>query len=206
MINVAPLHDVDYHLREVTHDPAAYYLREGEAPGFWRGAGAATLGLAGEVTAQALHDLCTGKDPTTGRYLTTARGSSARAEARRRGALLDTRATAAALGLTEAAVRTRLRAGSLAGGKGPDGVTWRIPAEAVEAYRAGRPQPAVSAGAWPEPVPDGTYSLAEAARAVGVDRSHLQRLVAEAPPEGEALRPDGTPAQYLVGAKDGRGH
>src|SRR5207302_760029 len=99
-IDLASLHDPDYHLREVTHDPSAYYLRQGEAPGRWRGRGATALGLQGEVQPQALRDLFEGKHPITGEYLISARGSSARANARDRERHVDAQAAATELGLS----------------------------------------------------------------------------------------------------------
>ena len=53
----------EYPLQEVTHDATAYYLRQGEAPGRWGGAGAARLGLAGEVDPQALRTSSPGRTP-----------------------------------------------------------------------------------------------------------------------------------------------
>jgi conjugative relaxase-like TrwC/TraI family protein len=46
-----------------------YYLARGEEPGRWLGAGAATLGLDGEVTAEQLRAVLDGRDPTTGTQL-----------------------------------------------------------------------------------------------------------------------------------------
>jgi hypothetical protein len=121
MLNIAPCHDPAYALREVTRDATEYYLREGESPGQWWGAGATTLGLAGEVDGDALRDLFEGKHPNTGQYLISARGSSARANARSAEADLDTAAAAARLGLSVEGVRARLRAGILAGERTPRG-------------------------------------------------------------------------------------
>src|SRR4051812_36401238 len=111
MLNIAPCHDPEYALREVTRDATEYYLREGESPGRWWGAGATALGLAGEVVAGALRDLFAGKHPNTGEYLISARGSSVRANARGAGADVDAAAAAALLGLSVEGVRARLRAG-----------------------------------------------------------------------------------------------
>lgn len=133
MLNVAPCHDPEYALREVTRDASEYYLREGEAPGRWWGDGATALGLAGEVDAAALRDLFAGKHPNTGVYLISARGSSARANARLGDGDLDIAAAAARLGLSVEGVRARLRAGTLAGTKTPQG-HWRIPTAAVDAF------------------------------------------------------------------------
>src|SRR3954466_9140301 len=100
VIDVASLHDPDYHLREVTHDPSAYYLRQGEAPGRWRGFGATAMGLAGEVQPQALHRLFDGKHPAPAVYLISSKGSSARANARDRERWVDVKAAAASLSLS----------------------------------------------------------------------------------------------------------
>ena len=140
MIDVASLHDPDYHLREVTHDPSAYYLRQGEAPGRWRGFGATAMGLQGEVQPQALHDLFDGKHPATGVYMISSKGSSARANARDRERWVDVKAAAAGLGLSESRVRTLVREGRLAGEKTARGA-WRIPTAAIESYAAGHGQP-----------------------------------------------------------------
>ncbi|MEO6627656.1 MAG: relaxase domain-containing protein [Aquihabitans sp.] len=73
MLNIAPCHDPEYALREVTRDASEYYLREGESPGQWWGYGATALGLGGEVDAAALRDLFAGLHPNTGEYLVSAR-------------------------------------------------------------------------------------------------------------------------------------
>ncbi|MDQ3573474.1 MAG: relaxase domain-containing protein [Actinomycetota bacterium] len=202
MLNVATCHDPEYPLAEVTHDATDYYLRQGEAPGRWAGAGAATLGLAGEVDPQALRDLFAGKDPATGRYLTSARGSSARAAARHGEVLLDVPAVAALLGASTARVRSFLRSGKLVGDKTAKG-HWRVSAASIDALLKDG-----SAAAPAEPITtpgeDATYSLSDAARVAGVDRSYLQRLVRTEAPE-VTTREDGTAVQYLVGKKDDRG-
>lgn len=202
MLNVAPCHDPEYALREVTRDQSEYYLRQGEPPGRWWGAGADAMGLRGEVEADALRALLAGRHPATGEWLVAARGSSARAATRRAVADLDTTAAAARLGLSVEGVRHRLRTGTLAGERVAGG-GWRIPAEAVEAALAGRPQPR-SAGPLPQPAPDGTYGVAEAARVAGVDASYLKRLVARGVP-GRTVRDDGRAVQYLAATRDGRG-
>jgi conjugative relaxase-like TrwC/TraI family protein len=199
MLNIAPCHDPEYALREVTRDASEYYLREGESPGRWWGAGATALGLGGEVDAAALRDLFAGKHPHTGEYLISARGSSARANARVAEADLDAAAAAALLGLSVEGVRSRLRAGTLAGEKTPRG-DWRIPASAIEAHLAGRPAPA-SLGALPTPAADGSFAISEAARLAGVNVSYLKRLVTEEAP-AKTLRDDGRPVQYLLGRRD----
>ncbi len=199
MLNIAPCHDPEYALREVTRDASEYYLREGEAPGRWWGAGATALGLGGEVDAGALRDLFAGKHPTTGEYLISARGSSARANARGADADLDAAAAAALLGLSVEGVRARLRASTLAGEKTPQG-HWRIPASAIEAHLVGRPAPP-SLGALPTPGADGAFAISEAARLAGVNVSYLKRLVTEQAP-AKTLRDDGRPVQYLLGWRD----
>jgi conjugative relaxase-like TrwC/TraI family protein len=203
VLNLEPCHDPHYHLEEVTHDATAYYLREGEAPGVWRGSGAVALGLAGEVTPQALHDLFQGKNPADGTFLISARGSASRASARAAEASLDVAAVAARLDLSQEAVRARLRSGVIEGHKGPGGA-WHVPPSALDAYRAaGSPPPGCRPP--PGPGPDGTYGLAEAARVAGVTRSYLCRIVADRPP-ALTTREDGKPAQYLFGRRDARGH
>lgn len=79
--NLGVLFDPEYHLKEVTHDAAEYYLRQGEAPGRWAGSGARLLGLQGEVGPKELRALFAGRDPATGERLVSARGSAARARA-----------------------------------------------------------------------------------------------------------------------------
>src|SRR5439155_15842213 len=57
---------------------------------------------------------------------------------------------------------------------------------------------------WPVPGPDGCFTLSQAARAAGVDRSYLRRIaVTEAPPA--APRADGRAPQYILGDRDGHG-
>ncbi len=139
--------------------------------------------------------------PHTGAYLISARGSSARANARVADADLDAAAAAALLGLSVDGVRARLRAGTLAGAKTPQG-HWRITAEAIEAHLAACPAPP-SVGPLPAPTGDGTFALAEAARLAGVNVSYLKRLVTEVVPPS-AVREDGRPVQYLLGRRDER--
>ncbi|MCA1674644.1 MAG: relaxase domain-containing protein, partial [Actinobacteria bacterium] len=203
MLNIAPCHDPEYTLRDVTHDPTAYYLREGEAPGRWWGAHATALGLGGEVDPADLRDLFAGRHPRSGAYLIPARGSSPRSNDRQVRADLDTAAAAGELGLSVEGVRARLRAGKLAGERMPRG-HWRIPAAAIDAYRSGRPQPRARGGL-PIPAEDGTYGLTEAARLAGVNVSYLRRLVGSGAPD-VTVRESGRAVQFLVGSKDQRGH
>jgi len=199
VIDVAALHDPDYHLREVTHDPSAYYLRQGEAPGRWRGLGAAALGLQGEVQPQALHDIFDGKNPATGEYLISARGSSARANARDQERHVDVKAAAATLGLSESRVRGLLREGRLAGDKASRG-GWRVPVDSLQAFRAGREQPRLRADR-PAPGADEAYALVTAAEIAGVNPGYLRRIAVEEPPE-VTRRDDGRAVQYVVGFRD----
>lgn len=113
----------------------------GRGAGAVVGGGRHALGRDGEVDAGAARDLFAGKHPHSGEYLIPARGSSARANARSAESDLDTAAAAALLGLSVEGVRARLRAGTLAGDKTPQGHR-RIPASAIEAHLAGRPAPA----------------------------------------------------------------
>ncbi len=76
MLSIAVLtgaDSADYYLRKVACGLEDYYLGDGEAPGQWIGDGAATLGLTGRVSADALHALLEGHDPATGADLTTQR-------------------------------------------------------------------------------------------------------------------------------------
>jgi len=61
----------DYYLRKLGEiSPGEdYYLRGGTATGWWRGSGAAELGLAGTVTAEGLVRLFDGQHPGTGEQL-----------------------------------------------------------------------------------------------------------------------------------------
>lgn len=201
MADLAVLVDPNYPLREITHDATDYYLRKGEAPGRWTGSGAALLGLTGEVLPQELHDLFAGKDPRTGRYLTPARGSSARAAARAGGEAMDVAAAAARLGISADAVRRRLQKGTLGGEKTARG-HWRIPAAAVDAHLSGAPQPS-SPGPLPLPGPDGCFGINDAARLAGVSPSYLKRIAVGVAPAA-VTHEDGRAAQYLVAHKDDR--
>ncbi|MEO6120639.1 MAG: MobF family relaxase, partial [Acidimicrobiales bacterium] len=202
MINISPCFDPDYPFKEVTRDASDYYLRKGEAPGFWTGDGARALGLAGEVSPAALRALFCGKHPSTGEYLATARGSSARAAVRSGERHLDVAAAAARLDRPAAAVRAMLRAGELAGERRIGG--WRVSDSAIDAYREGRPQPP-ALGRLPVPAEDGTYALADAARIAGVHRSYLSRLLAKGKPEA-TVGDDGRLVQYLIGTRDEAKH
>ena len=62
-----------YYLDTVARGAEEYYAGGKETPGRWLGAGAARLGLDGEVTAEALHRVLTHADPYSGQPLTSAR-------------------------------------------------------------------------------------------------------------------------------------
>ena len=62
-----------YYLDAVARGVEDYYL-EGEAPGRWLGAGAAVLGLAGEIDSNALAAALDGRDPTTETPLRSSQG------------------------------------------------------------------------------------------------------------------------------------
>src|SRR3954453_6909460 len=61
-----------YYEQQVARGRDDYYAGEGEAPGRWMGAGAATLGLDGEVDAEAFGALIAGRDPKSGEVLRSA--------------------------------------------------------------------------------------------------------------------------------------
>src|SRR5215212_3669790 len=61
-----------YYEQQVAQGRDDYYAGEGEAPGRWMGAGAATLGLEGEVNAEAFAALIAGRDPKSGEVLRSA--------------------------------------------------------------------------------------------------------------------------------------
>lgn len=192
--NLAALYDPDYHLREVTRDQSEYYLRKGEAPGRWAGAGAVELGLGGEVGAEELRAVFAGKHPITGEWLTSARGSAVRARARDGDRLLDAKGAAAALGVSRPVVYRLLRSGALAGEK-VDG-QWRISEQATNAYLVGGSGPGGRAAA----AGDGMLTVAEAADRIGVSASYLFKMLVEAPP------PAGAPDRpYIVAAPTAKG-
>jgi len=58
-----------YYVEQVAQGREDYYAGEGEAPGGWVGAGAATLGLDGEVDEGGLSRLLSAEDPVTGATL-----------------------------------------------------------------------------------------------------------------------------------------
>lgn len=56
----------------------SYYADRGDEPGRWLGRGAADIGLRGRVDRDDFSSVLSGRDPTTGERLITARGSSGR--------------------------------------------------------------------------------------------------------------------------------
>ncbi len=199
VINVGTLHDPDYHLKEVTHDSVAYYLREGEAPGRWAGTGATAMGLRGEVTSGPIHDLFDGKHPNTGEYLIPSKGSNGRARDRRGDRVVDVRAAAGQLGIRPERVRVLLSRGTLAGTKTAGG-HWEVPQPAIDAFRQGGPQPCTGPRNL-KAAADATVSMAQAAQMAGVSARYLRKIaVTEAPP---APADDSPVGQYLVATKAG---
>lgn len=196
--NLATVSDPNYTLKEVTDDPLAYYLRQGEAPGRWTGRGATRLGLAGEVIPSDMHDLFAGKDPRTGTYLTPTKGSPGRASARAADVSVDVRAAAARLGVSEDTVRARLRTGKLDGEKTAGG-RWRVSSTSIDASLAGAGDPSALAIT---PGGDGCWSLPQAAKVAGVHPSYFKRIVTDYPPPRQGPRQG--PAQYLLASRDGR--
>lgn len=71
MLNIGKIRSdsVNYLTDAVAQGSEDYYSGSGEAPGTWLGAGAASLGLEGEVSAEELHRLLAGQHPETGEAL-----------------------------------------------------------------------------------------------------------------------------------------
>jgi conjugative relaxase-like TrwC/TraI family protein len=71
MLTIAKLRrgNEDYVLRAVAAGAEDYYAGSGEAPGVWLGGGAESLGLAGEVGAEAFRAVLQGRDPASGNLL-----------------------------------------------------------------------------------------------------------------------------------------
>lgn len=71
MLNIGKIRadSIEYLTRSVAAGSEDYYSGSGEAPGVWLGAGAASLGLSGEVTAEELHRMLAGQHPETGEVL-----------------------------------------------------------------------------------------------------------------------------------------
>lgn len=77
----------DRDVAKLLHGPeidgqVTYYADSVEGPGRWRGSGAAFFGLSGEVERAELFNLLTGRHPTTGARLVTAKGSAGRSDLR----------------------------------------------------------------------------------------------------------------------------
>ncbi|MGH9116780.1 MAG: MobF family relaxase [Acidimicrobiales bacterium] len=66
MLTITKLRGAEYLIRAVADGLEDYYMGSGEAPGVWRGAWAADLGLIGVVEADALRALVNGVDPGSG--------------------------------------------------------------------------------------------------------------------------------------------
>src|SRR5690348_15252115 len=66
-----------YYIDQVAKGIEDYYSGEGEAAGAWMGAGAALLGLSGEVDEHGLQRLLEGRHPITGEVLRELRGPDA---------------------------------------------------------------------------------------------------------------------------------
>ena len=67
-----------YYLESVATGREEYYTGAGEAPGYWLGSGAATLGLFGEVAPEQLSRLLAGGHPADGGALVAGAGSPRR--------------------------------------------------------------------------------------------------------------------------------
>jgi conjugative relaxase-like TrwC/TraI family protein len=70
VISIGKFRSPDYYLREVVDGAEDYYLAPGEAPGRWRGGGAALLGLEGVVEGDDLTAVFVGRNPRTDAPLT----------------------------------------------------------------------------------------------------------------------------------------
>src|SRR5215218_7398892 len=67
----------EYYTRELATDHQAYLSGQGESPGRWYGAGAASLGLQGEASVAGFRRMFEGQDPTTGELLGRPHGRNA---------------------------------------------------------------------------------------------------------------------------------
>src|SRR5215216_6859768 len=67
----------EYYTRELATDHEAYLSGHGESPGRWYGAGAGSLGLAGEASVAGFQAMFEGRDPTTGQLLGRPHGRNA---------------------------------------------------------------------------------------------------------------------------------
>jgi conjugative relaxase-like TrwC/TraI family protein len=59
----------DYYLDAVARNQEEYYTGTGEAPGYWLGRAAATLGLTGQASEEGLHRMLNGAHPRTAERL-----------------------------------------------------------------------------------------------------------------------------------------
>jgi conjugative relaxase-like TrwC/TraI family protein len=66
-----------YYTRELATDHEQYLSGHGESPGRWYGAGASSLGLAGEASPAEFQAMFEGRDPTTGELLGRPHGRNA---------------------------------------------------------------------------------------------------------------------------------
>jgi conjugative relaxase-like TrwC/TraI family protein len=66
-----------YYTRELATDHEEYLSGHGESPGRWYGAGASSLGLAGEASPAGFQAMFEGRDPTTGELLGRPHGGNA---------------------------------------------------------------------------------------------------------------------------------
>jgi conjugative relaxase-like TrwC/TraI family protein len=66
-----------YYTRELATDHQAYLSGHGESPGRWYGAGAASLGLAGEASPGGFQAMFEGRHPNTGELLGRPHGRNA---------------------------------------------------------------------------------------------------------------------------------
>ena len=84
MLNIGKLSPgaTEYYVGEVASSAEDYYAGRGELPGRWVGSLAVELGLSGEVDPDDFRRVLSGQHPGNGVYLTTARGSAARAAVR----------------------------------------------------------------------------------------------------------------------------
>jgi conjugative relaxase-like TrwC/TraI family protein len=67
----------EYYTRELATDHEQYLSGHGESPGRWYGAGASSLGLAGEASVAGFQAMFEGRDPTTGELLGRPHGRNA---------------------------------------------------------------------------------------------------------------------------------
>jgi len=117
VLNVAVIRSVAYYLDQVARSRTDYYVGRGEAPGRWRGALAASLGLHGTVHPDALRVLLEGRNPATGEPFLPAPTAGVRSRVSGDGAAGETvpvDAAAAMLGVSPRTVRRWATAGEAA--------------------------------------------------------------------------------------------